>query len=429
MASKADEPNRGRWLAAIALLGVYTLHSLDRYVFGVVVEPLRHQFKFTDGQIGAIGGTAHAIGFCIFVLPIGWLMDRTNRVKLLTAMLALWSAVTGLGAFAGGYWSLFAMRTVVGAAESSTASGTQSLIASIFPVRERASAMGLVHSGLAIGTGLAFVIGGYVAQHFGWRYVFLVVGMPGLILALVMRYTFSEPPRANSGTQADAAIPMSQVIAFFMKSRPVLFNTLGLAIAAMNIASVWIWITPILVREQGFGLAQAGVVVGIAAGVLKFASTALSGFLGDWIAKGRVDRLWVVPSCALFLSAPVAFGISFAPSAGIATALVFVLGLTLGTHYAAPKAALMTATPAPMRGSVAALQELTANLGGAALGPLITGLISDKLGGPSSISLALGATVSLNIVAAVCFWWGISGRQTDALAQEASLDAARPRAG
>lgn len=396
----------GRWLAAIALTAVYTLHSLDRYVFGVVVEPLRHEFHFSDGELGAIGGTSHAIGFCVFVLPVGWLMDRTNRVKFLSAMLALWSAVSGLGALATGYLSLFTMRMIVGAAESSTSAGTQSLVAGIFPVKERASAMGLVHSGLAIGTGLAFAIGGFVAQHFGWRAVFLVVGAPGLILAALMWLKMPEPPRSKTGTAA-RAVPMLQVTSFFFRSRPVLFNTIGLAIVAMNIASIWIWITPVLAREQGFSLGAAGLIAGTAAGVAKFASTALSGFLGDWIAKGRVDRLWVVPTCALTLSVPVAFGIAAAPSPFVAAGLVLVLGLTLGTHYAAPKAAIMTATPEGMRGSVGAMQELIANLGGAALGPLITGLISDQLGGHNSVSLALGATVSLNLIAAAAFWFGI----------------------
>ncbi|MDO6414072.1 MFS transporter [Sphingomonas sp. BIUV-7] len=407
MAKKSSSWLEARWIAAIVLLAVYTLHSLDRYVFGVVIEPLRHEFHLSDAQLGAIGGSAHAIGFCVCVLPVGWLMDRTNRVKFLSTMLAIWSAVSGLGAFATGYWSLFTMRTVVGAAESSTASGTQSLVASIFPVKERASAMGLVHSGLALGTGLAFVIGGFVAQHFGWRAVFLVVGLPGIILAAFMWLKFPEPSRSLENGDAGHAVSMWQSFKFFLRTRSVFFNTIGLAIVAMNIASIWIWITPILVREQGFSLATAGLIVGIAAGVLKFASTALSGFLADWVARGRVDRLWIVPSCALTLSVPVAFGIAFAPSPMIAALLVFVLGLTLGTHYSAPKAAIVTATPPRMRGSIAALQELVANLGGAAIGPLITGIISDKLGGTNSVSLALGATVSLNLIAAASFWFGI----------------------
>ncbi|WP_158637986.1 MFS transporter [Sphingomonas ginsenosidivorax] len=406
---------------------VYTLHSLDRYVFGVIIEPLRHEFHFTDSQLGAIGGTAHAIGFCVCVLPVGWLMDRTNRVKFLATMLGIWSAVSGLGALATGYWSLFAMRTVVGAAESSTAAGTQSLVASIFPAKERASAMGIVHSGLALGTGLAFVIGGFVAQHWGWRAVFLVVGLPGVILAALMWLRFPEPPKSNESSDAGQAVPMWQVAKFFVRTRAVFFNTIGLAIVAMNIASIWIWITPILVREHGFSLSAAGLVVGIAAGVLKFASTALSGFLADWIAKGRVDRLWVVPSCALTLSVPAAFGIAFAPSPAIAVVLVFVLGLTLGTHYSAPKAAIMTATPPRMRGSVAAMQELVANLGGAAIGPLITGIISDKLGGANSVSLALGATVSLNLVAAASFWFGIRGTSRSPAVADASSGMITPR--
>lgn len=409
MKDRSDGWTAARWGAALTLLAVYTLHSLDRYVFGVVIEPLRHEFGFSDAQLGAIGGTAHAIGFCVCVLPVGWLMDRSNRVKLLATMLGIWSAVSGLGALATGYWSLFAMRTIVGAAESSTAAGTQSLVSSIFPPARRASAMGIVHSGLALGTGLAFLIGGAVAQHWGWRAVFLVVGVPGVVLAAFMWRRFPEPPRSTEGKDAGPAAPLWTVARFFVRTRPVLFNTIGLAIVAMNIASIWIWITPILVREQGFSLVTAGLVVGIAAGVLKFASTVLAGFLSDWIARGRFDRLWIVPSCALTLSVPTAFGIAFAPSPTVAVVLVFVLGLTLGTHYSAPKAAIMTATPARMRGSVAAMQELVANLGGAAIGPLVTGLISDRLGGANSVSLALGATVSLNLIAAASFWFGIRG--------------------
>ncbi|HUD90312.1 MFS transporter, partial [Sphingobium sp.] len=284
------------------------------------------------------------------------------------------------------------------------------LVASIFPVNQRASAMCLVYSGLAIGTGLAFVVGGFVAQHWGWRAVFFIVGIPGIVLAALMWARFREPARAAEGEEAaGAAAPMWEVAKFFVKSRPVFFNTIGLAIVAMNVASVWIWISPILIREQGYSLAHAGLIVGVAAGVMKFASALLSGFLGDWIAKGRVDRLWIVPSCALTLSVPVAFGISWAPSPAIAAVLVFVLGLTLGTHYAAPKAAIMTATPSNMRGSVAAMQELFANLVGAAIGPLLTGMISDYLGGRDSVSLALGATLSFNLIAALSFWYAISG--------------------
>lgn len=398
---------RARWTAAIFLFSVYVLHSLDRYVFGVVLEPIKHEFNFSDTQMGALAGSAHAIGFTLFVLPVGYLLDRTNRVKMLSTMLAVWSSVTALCALATGYGSLFLMRAIVGAAESTTSAGTQSLVSSSFPVKMRASAMGMVYSGLAVGTGLAFVVGGYVAQHYGWREVFLIVGLPGVLLGLLMWRKFPEPVRdADSVEQAHAA-PMWDVFKCFIRSRPVLFNSIGLAIVAMNIATVWVWITPVLVREQNFSLAWAGAVVGFAAGVMKFASAVLSGFLSDWIAKGRVDRMWIVPSVALTLSAPIALSISIAPNQTVAAVLVALLGLTLGTHYGSPKASMMTATPAQMRGSIGAMQELAANAFGALLGPLITGAINDQLGG-QSISLALGATVSVNIVAALAFWIAVS---------------------
>src|SRR3974377_894474 len=95
---------RARWTAALILTVLYTVHSIDRYMIAVVLVPIRQEFHLTATQLGAPGGTAHALAFSIFVLPIGWLLDRTNRVKLLSLMLALWSGVTALGALATGYW-------------------------------------------------------------------------------------------------------------------------------------------------------------------------------------------------------------------------------------------------------------------------------------------------------------------------------------
>lgn len=418
---------RARWTAAVVLFLLYVLHTVDRYVISVVIEPIRHAFDLTDTQLGAVGGLAHAIAYSVFVLPVGWLLDRTNRVKLLAGMLGLWSCITAMGAFATGFWYLFIMRMGVGAAESASSPASQSLVASLFPLKERASAMGLVFSGTALGTGLIFAIGGLVAEHWGWRAVFLIAGVPGILLALVMWLTMKEPPRSVEGSKMEKPPPMWKVGLFVFKSPPIIFVTIGSTIAAMSVGSVWTWITPILIRQQDFSLAQAGLIVGVAAGVVKFASTVFSGFLGDWIAKGRIERLWIVPTGALTLSVPVAFGLAIAPSQWVAVVLVMVLGLFLGTHYAAPKTVVMSVAPAHMRGSVAAIEQLAINLIGVAIGPLVTGIISDRLGGENSVGWALAATLSLNLIGALCFWLAMRGAASaEAESTEAETPAPAP---
>ena len=152
VAAPAPPAVRTPWIATLILTAVYTVHSIDRYLIAAVIEPIRHEFHLTDTQLGALGGFAHAIAFAVCVLPIGWLLDRVNRVRLLSTMLAIWSTITALGALATGYWHVFMVRMGVGAAESASAPATQSLIASLFPVNERASALGVVFSGLAICT-------------------------------------------------------------------------------------------------------------------------------------------------------------------------------------------------------------------------------------------------------------------------------------
>jgi predicted MFS family arabinose efflux permease len=399
-----------KWAAVAMLTALYTLNALDRYVIAVVLEPIRHEFRLTDTQLGAIGGLAHSIAYTACVLPVGWLLDRTNRVKLLSSMLALWSAITAMGALTTGFWSLFTMRMGVGAAESAGSSGTQSLLANLFPVKGRASAMGVVFSGTAIGTGLVFAVGGPVAAHWGWRAVFLLAGIPGILLAALMWFYMPEPGRAaDGGAKSQAAVPMRRVLWLFATTRPLLLSGLGSAIAGMTVVSVWVWITPLLIRQHGFTLAQAGLMVGFAAGVLKFASGFLSGFVGDWIAKGRISRLWIVPSTALFLSVPIALALALVTSKVLAVLLVMCLSLSLGTHYAAPRTILMTVASDNIRGSVASIEQLLVGVIVGALGPFITGAISDHLGGKDSVGLALAATVSFNLIAAWCFWQGMRG--------------------
>jgi predicted MFS family arabinose efflux permease len=418
----ADTTLRAAWIAVALFTAVYTLHSVDRFVISVVIEPIRHEFSLSDTQLGALGGMAHALAYSIFVLPIGWLLDRTNRVRLLAVMLGLWSALTMLGALATSYWHLFAMRMGVGGAEAATSPSIQSLVASLFPAKTRASAMGVVFSGVAIGTGVIFAIGGTIADAWGWRYVFLVAGLPGVILAFVMWFVLKEPPRrSGKGGVVEKAPPLRKSIAFVLKSPPIMFSIVGLTLASMSVASVWTWIAPIMVRQHGFSLAQAGFIIGLSAGLVKFGSTFLSGFAADFIAKGRVDRLWIVPSCALVLSLPVAAGVVFVPAQWLVIVFVMILGLTLGTHYATPRAVIVSVTPEHMRGSVASIEQLFVNLLGAGMGPLITGMISDRLGGDNSVGLALVATLSINVVAALCFWLASRGAR-DVEAEEVSVE-------
>lgn len=401
----AEFTRQSAWIATILFTAAYTLHSVDRFVIAVIVEPLKAEFGLSDGQIGALSGLAHAIAYSACVLPVGWMLDRRSRVKVFAAMLGLWSLLTALGAIATDFIHLFLFRMGVGGAESATSPSVQSLVGSMFPAKERASAMGVIFSGVAIGTGLVFAVGGVVADQLGWRYVFLFAGLPGIALAFAMWFLVKEPPRRPSAYGAGEKAPsMVSALLFTGRSPTILFSILGLTLASMTVSSAWTWITPILIRERGFSLTEAGFIVGIAAGFLKFGSTITSGFLGDLIAKGRVNRLWIVPGVCLCLSLPAGLGIAYATSKIAVIGFVLFVGFTLGSHYASPRAVIVSVTPDAMRGSVASVEQLLVTLVGAGLGPLVTGLISDGLGGGDKLGVALAATMGLNVVAAMCFW-------------------------
>ena len=223
-------------------------------------------------------------------------------MKLLSAMLALWSAITALGALATGYRHLFMVRMGVGAAESASSPACSRWSPASSPTNERASAMGVVFSGLAIGTGIAFAVGGLRRPRVG-----LARRLPGCRHSRRDSRGFyvvllKEPKRTHAGRGRRGSAADGTVIAFVGRNPTILFCTCGAAPSRVAAPSVWVWTTPVLVRQHGFSLAEAGVVVGISAGLMKFISTAGGGFLADWVAKGRVDRLWIVPSCALTLS-------------------------------------------------------------------------------------------------------------------------------
>lgn len=150
-----DRSNRiapAQWWA-LALLGlVYTLHTIDRNIISAVVEPIKHEFQLSDRAVGALSGMAHSVAFALAVLPLGWLVDRVNRTRLLAGLLALWSGLTALSGLAGSYVGLLLARFGVGAAEAGSSPACMSLISDIFPAGRRASAIGIFYLSTAIGT-------------------------------------------------------------------------------------------------------------------------------------------------------------------------------------------------------------------------------------------------------------------------------------
>ena len=381
------------WYALAILTVIHATHQIDRNVISVVVEPIKHEFHLTDAAMGLLSGMGHAAAFALFVLPLSWVADRVNRVKMITVVVGLWSALTTATALVGGYGALLLMRASVGASEAGGPAAMVSALADFFPGRSRPTAMGIYYAAIALGTGLIFALGGMIAHAFGWRAVFLVAGIPGLILAVLFRLT--PPPR-----QTPRALLASGREVF--GNRSLLLIILGGTFAASAQQSLWVWMSSFLIRAHDLSLAQAGWVVAASMLIGKTLGTVTSGPLTARLAGNRPKAYWRYSSLMLVLSVPLAWFMLLSPSAGVAIVCAVLMGFALGGWPGQAMSILLAGSPAPLRGSCVGFYHLSINLLGIGLGPLTTGLLSDAFG-KDGLAPAIACSVSINILAAAGF--------------------------
>ena len=176
---------------------VYTFNHIDRQILLILVEPIKTDLEVSDSAIGLLTGFGFAIFYATFGIPIAMWADRGNRRNILALSLATWSGMTALSGLAQNYWQLLLARMGVGVGEAGGTPPATSMIADLYAPKERAFALGIYTSGIGLGILAGFVIGGYVYQAFGWRVAFFVAGVPGLLLALIVRLTVREPVRGE----------------------------------------------------------------------------------------------------------------------------------------------------------------------------------------------------------------------------------------
>jgi MFS family permease len=391
-----------RWCVLAMITGMMMLNQVDRYVLSVVVEPVKHEFHLSDAAMGTLSGLAHSVALAIFVLPLGWLADRTNRVKLISIILTVWSLLTALASLAGGYRTLLLIRFGVGAAEAGGPPAAVSLISDLFSARERPTAMGFYYVHAAVGTGLVFLVGGYIAEHFGWRSVFLLAGIPGLLLALLMLFTIREPAR-NGGNTPEAPAKTRDITRMAMTNRTLQFMLVAGSMATIAQTSVWSWMGSIFIRQHGMTLTQIGILIAVSAGAAKGVGSAMTGPLVRYFSGDVPRHLWRFPAMMLCLSVPICWAMTSSPK-NIAIVFAIILGAVLGCWPAPAMVIIVTGVPSQMRATSTSLYQLMTNLIGAGGGPVLTGLLSDAFGRQTGLGRALSMALSVNFLAAIAFY-------------------------
>jgi MFS family permease len=403
-----------RRYAMLLLVLVFTSSHVDRQILAILLQPIKLELQLSDTQLGFLSGVAFAIFYATLGMPMAMWADRSNRRNLIALALATWSGMTALCGLAANFWQLALARIGVGVGEAGSSPPSHSMIADMYPPAERAGAMGIFSLGINFGLMIGFLVGGWINQWYGWRMAFYTVGIPGLVLALLVRLTLREPPRGYAeGMQATPAeAPSFMAVVRHMLSSPSLRHiAAGATLASFVGYGVVLWLPTFLVRSHGLQSGQIGTALAFLFGILGGVSTYTAGRLADRLGKHDVRwNVWIV-SCAILLALPFVIFAYLAPDIYTAMWLSVVPALMAGAYLAPSFALNQSLVPVRMRSVASAILLFVVNIIGLGLGPQLVGFLSDLFQpayGNESLRYALLSLSLVNVWTAVHYF--LAGR-------------------
>lgn len=363
------------WFLA-ALLGVSIWNYLDRAVIGILQEPIKHEFGLSDFQLGLLGGPAFALLYATLGIPFGRLAERANRVRLIAIVFAFWSIATALCGAATSFAFLLLARVAVGIGEAGCAPSAHSLISDRFPPAKRSMALAVFTSGISLGSLFAALAGGSIAQHFGWRTTFFVLGLSGLAIALLFVLTVREAPRC---TAAEDTPPFAETFRVLWGRRVVWHVALAIMVAAALSLTTAQYLTSFFMRVHHFAIGDAVLRVALIMGVAGAIGTYAGGWLGNHLGKKDPGAATQVIAWCYLAAAPLSI-LGFLSASPLVAVVLLMLAVGLQTGYFGPTFAVLHASVEPrMRATAVAIVLLVSNLLGYGGGPPLIGKISDLL--------------------------------------------------
>jgi len=397
------------WYVVAVLLLAQTFSFLDRMIMGLLVGPIRESFQISDTQYSLLAGLAFSLFYAIMGLPLARIADSKSRRNLIAAGIAVWSLMTALCSLARGFWPLFFARMGVGVGEATLAPGAYSMITDYFPKTILGRALSVYMIGVTLGSGFAYMLGGVVVDYVehmdpvvlpvlgafeGWQLTFLIVGLPGLLMSLLMLLTVREPPRQGVSVTDAASIPFVDVMAYLWQRRGAYGGLIfGVSIFIMVVYALNLWGPTYFIRTFSYSRAEAGWTFGMIMIGAGTAGLLLAGTLADaWMKRGVRDAYvrTILISIVCITPCVVALGFVTNDKAGIVFMSLAVFfsafqgGISGGT--------LQLMTPNRMRGQVIAVYQLFANLIGLGLGPTVVAATTDYVFGYDE---AIGKSIAL----------------------------------
>ena len=420
---------RVAWFAIAVLMLAYAFSFIDRMILSLLVEPIKQDLQISDVKISLLQGFSFALFYTLAGIPVGRLVDSRRRTNIVAIGVTLWCIMTAATALARKFWQLFLVRAGVGIGEAALAPAAYSLISDLFPPRRRGLALGIFSAGTSIGAGLALIIGGYAIEIITasgerslpflgtlapWRLTFIYVGLPGLIVALLIKFV-PEPARQfrsadSSAEGARHSIPFREVRSYYRKhARTITYHHIGVSIAAMGSYGIMSWVPVMLIRTRGWSVGEVGTAVGTSILIVGTLGVIAGGWLGDWLedrgrSAGRLEAAFI----SMVIGAVGAFMYPLQDSSTLTIAWFMVAMLGGFMVIACAAAALLEIMPNRMRGQATAVYFFVISLLGIGAGPTVVAMFTDYVfGDPAAVRWSLMiAPPAAYVIAASCFWLG-----------------------
>ena len=393
-------------LLLLTVVGVF--NYLDRGVLALAMEPIKAEFELSDSQLGLMSGLAFAFFYAIAGVPIARWADRGHRKQVITLSAALCGGMLMLCSWAGSFAQLLIARVGVGVGESGCVPPAQSLISGYFNRSERPRAMAVYWLCGPISIIVSYLGGGWLIEQYGWRTTFMLIGIPGIILAIVVKFTLREPPLAQQNSKAVTQPPFKEVLSILCQGRALRYLVLAYCLSGFFLVGSAQWIPTFFIRSHGMEASQLGLWLGLGFGVGGLFFTYLGGHLATRYApsKESVQMRWLAPLTVLCAGFYV---LAFLTDNKIlALVSVSIVGGGLVPMSSAPiYAAMQALVQDRMRAVALALIFMLSHLIGLGIGPLAVGFISDSLAqsyGQESLRYALILFSPGLLIGALLIW-------------------------
>ena len=398
------------------LLFVYILNFLDRQIVNILAEPIKRDLGLSDTQIGLMTGLAFALFYTFLGIPIARYADnpKSSRVSLISVSLAFWSGMTALCGMAQNFGQLLLARVGVGVGEAGCTPAAHSLITDTVAPEKRSSAMAFYGLGIPIGGLIGLVMGGLVADAYGWRTAFLLAGVPGILFAVLLPFLMKEPRRSGTAASIAQAAARPEALALgpslkvIGQSRAMVLLVIAASLVAFLAYGKTVWTTIFFIRVHGLSPGETGLWLGISVGLAAMLGTWLGGWFADRYGAGKPRNIVLAPAIGLLIGAPILFA-GYAASDWQVGLVLIVVATVLNYFYYGPTFACVHGlVPPQARAMASAVMLFAQNLIGLGLGPLFFGMLSDALkpvAGAESVRWVLYGAAWLGIIPGLCFWF------------------------